>query len=360
MLPQLNPTLCRLRQDRLRALLAEKGLEAAVLTNRHYVHALTGYWHAQPLTSVAIVLRREGPTTLVAPEDSLAAPAADEYVPYTAQKLATIVEDVEGSMWAAVYPLLRGCVSLAAIGPYPAHGRLECVDISADYQYLRRKKDEDEVALLRFAIGVTERVFGKAKALLASHPTEVDMYAAMYAKALREVGEPLSGWGNDFRSGSPGGLPRRRRVESGELAVYDVGIGVRGYRSDLCRTFVVDANPTVSQRKAHARILEAFEQIEDRLAPDLSCRGLFYEIDRMLNGWNGLAFTHHLGHGIGLDAHEVPRLNPEWDDVLQVGDVVAVEPALYDDELRAGIRLEQNYLITESGAERLSSFPLDL
>jgi len=71
-------------------------------------------------------------------------------------------------------------------------------------------------------------------------------------------------------------------------------------------------------------------------------------------------FPHHLGHGIGLDAHEVPRLNPEWDDTLQVGDVIAIEPALYATELRSGIRLEQNYLITESGAERLSVFPLDL
>ncbi|MGA7307089.1 MAG: hypothetical protein WBW88_19650, partial [Rhodothermales bacterium] len=61
MLPVLDPALCRLRQDRLRSLLAELRLDAAVFTNRSYVHALTGYWHPQPLTRVSVVVRLDGP-----------------------------------------------------------------------------------------------------------------------------------------------------------------------------------------------------------------------------------------------------------------------------------------------------------
>jgi Xaa-Pro aminopeptidase len=71
-------------------------------------------------------------------------------------------------------------------------------------------------------------------------------------------------------------------------------------------------------------------------------------------------FVHHLGHGIGLFPHETPHLNPNWDDVFEAGDVFTAEPGLYAAELRAGMRLENDYLVTETGVENLSPFPLEL
>ena len=67
-----------------------------------------------------------------------------------------------------------------------------------------------------------------------------------------------------------------------------------------------------------------------------------------------------LGHGFGLFPHETPHLNPRWDDAFEEGDVFAAEPGLYGPELKAGIRLEQNYRLTADGVERLTSFPLEL
>jgi Xaa-Pro aminopeptidase len=72
------------------------------------------------------------------------------------------------------------------------------------------------------------------------------------------------------------------------------------------------------------------------------------------------SWSSHLGHGIGLFVHEPPHLNPRWDDVLEEGDVIAVEPALYDPALACGLRLENDYLVTPTGLENLSPFPLDL
>ena len=63
---------------------------------------------------------------------------------------------------------------------------------------------------------------------------------------------------------------------------------------------------------------------------------------------------------VALAGHEAPHLNPNWDDTFQAGEVIAVEPGLYAPELRAGIRLENNYLVTETGVELLSDFPLEL
>ena len=71
-------------------------------------------------------------------------------------------------------------------------------------------------------------------------------------------------------------------------------------------------------------------------------------------------FTHHLGHGIGLFPHEAPHLNSSWDDVFEKGDVFTVEPGLYAPQLRGGIRLENNYVVTAAGVELLTPFPLEL
>jgi Xaa-Pro aminopeptidase len=361
-IPVLDTESCRMRQRRFSTLLRELELDAAVLTRRGYIHALTGYWHRQPLTPVAAVVGTEGDLTLVSPEGSPRASAVDRHVWYQAQKHATLIEDPIRSLYDQIYPLLQDSTHVGFVGGpmCPRQTSLQWSNITVPYQRLRRAKDSDEVAILRFAIDVTERTLQEALTMLPERPTEIEIHAAMYGAALRLVGEPVSGWGNDFQSGSPGGLPRHRRPSIGEVAIFDVGIGVRGYRSDLCRSFVVGGDPSNDQLRAHARILKTISMVEDELRPGIRCLNLYERANAMLNDWHGYSFTHHLGHGIGLDAHEVPRLNPEWDDVLAEGDVVAVEPALYGDALKSGIRLENDYLITESGAERLSSFPLSL
>src|SRR5690606_30811030 len=109
---------------------------------------------------------------------------------------------------------------------------------------------------------------------------------------------------------------------------------------------------------AHARVVEVMKFGETMLRPGQSCRAFFEAVKAELDGWKGYGFFHHAGHGIGLDAHEVPRLNPAWDDTLEEGDVVAFEPGLYGESLRAGIRLENNYLITGEGFRQLSHFSL--
>jgi len=360
--PVLDPTLCRARQKRLQDWLSAEDLEAALLVGRNYVHALTGYWHEQILTPAAVLVETSGLATVVAPSDSLDLPAADRHVPYQPLRLGTQVENIESEMSAAIAPLLR---NFSRVGGNLLVGALLCdsanwVDISAGYQYLRRKKDPDEVGFLRLAIRGAEAAYAETRRILKPGLTELELYASMQAAAIREVGDPLSGWGNDFQIGALGSYPRRKPAEAGGLAILDVGVGVRGYRSDLCRTFSVDGSISEEQAAANEFLVGVLSRVEEALKPGCSCHGLFEEARETLDGWNGYSFKHHLGHGIGLDPHEVPRLNPEWDDVLQPGDCVAIEPGLYGPALREGMRLEHNYLITETGFERLSSFPLDL
>lgn len=360
--PALDPASCRERQNILTEYLRAHKLDAALITHRHYIHALSGYWHGTDLTSVGLILEAQGNATLCVPGHPIDAPAADACLSYPPQKLCTLVENVAGAMTAVLQPLLDRFTAIGTDNSAPPwrSSNLAWMDITSHYQYLRRKKFPDEIAALLYAQRGSDAAYAEARRILEPGLSEVDLYAAMHAAAVREIGEALSGWGNDFQCGSPGGPPRRRAAQAGELAVLDIGVGARGYRTDQCRSFSVDGNPSDAQQAAHARCCEALERVEAQLQPGLSCRELFAGIEEFLDGWQGATFRHHLGHGIGLDPHEVPRLNPNWDDTLAEGDVIAVEPGLYRDDLRAGIRLEQNYLITDTGFQRLSNFPLDL
>ncbi len=74
----------------------------------------------------------------------------------------------------------------------------------------------------------------------------------------------------------------------------------------------------------------------------------------------GKSFWHHAGHGIGLHGHEAPRIIANTDDVLEPGDVFTLEPGVYTNANQGGIRLENNYLVTADGIEKLFDYPLDL
>ena len=361
--PQLDPTLCRARQDRLRSYLTSHELDGAVFFDRHYVHGLTGHWHGQPLTPVALLVKTDGGSVLVTHDTSPHAPAADGIATYTTNDFCTLRPNLSAELAGALNPHLKGLRQIGTEQQVPA-ALIEgpaCRDISTDYQYLRRRKDADEVAALVFTIECADRAYAEVKRLLEPGVGEVEIMAAMQEAATLAAGEFLSGWGQDFQAGTPGGFARpHRKVEAGELIPLDIGVGVRGYRCDLCRTFAVDGKPTDEQAAAHARVVEVMKSGETLLKPGQSCRAMFEAVKGELDGWNGYSFFHHAGHGIGLDAHEVPRINPAWDDTFAEGDVIAFEPGLYGGGLRAGIRLENNYLITPDGFRQLSFFPLDL
>lgn len=360
--PQLDPTLCRARQDRLRSYLAAQELDGAILFDRHYIHGLTGYWHGQPLTPTALLVESDGGAVLVTHDAAPEATAADEVLAYVPNDFCTLRPNLSACVAEILNPRLAGLKRVGTEQQTPAAliAGPVCRDISTDYQYLRRRKDADEVAALEFTIRCADEVYAEAKRRLAPGLDETVLMAALLETATRAAGEFLSGWGQDFQAGAPGGFARRRPVEAGELIPLDIGVGVRGYRSDLCRTFAVDGQPTDEQAAAHARVVEVMKSGEALLRPGQSCRAFFETVKAELDGWRGYRFFHHAGHGVGLDAHEVPRLNPAWDDTLEEGDVVAFEPGLYGDSLRAGIRLENNYLITADGFRQLSHFPLDL
>lgn len=366
-MPALTTEHSLTRQARVRALLASRDLPTALFTRPEHIQYLTGY-RPHPLHSAAVLLSHEQ-CLLVAPNQAPEHHAASAVIPFEAQWLCTLRQDQEYAIAAAlkstgIHPKKLGIeasrTSTAVIAAFGIGDMAQLIDLEADLHQLRRRKDPDELALLRHAISATESMYARARDIIAPGITELTVYNELQAAAVSFLGEPPTATGNDYQCASPGGSPRARPAQAGELYILDLGPAYRGYFADNCRTFAVDAMPTDAQLAAHAAVTNVLEEIIRLVRPGVRCRDVFDHCKSLLDEQLPGSFTHHLGHGIGLYPHEAPHLNPSWDDTFQEGDVFTAEPGLYHETLRAGLRIEEDYLVTASGVEKLTSFPTSL
>ncbi len=366
--PLLDLEACRTRQARLRAAMAERSLDAVVVVTPEHVQYLTGHRWDHRFVAAAAVLAT-GEALLVCPDRPVERAAATEVRAYEAKWQSTLRNDQREAASRVLGDWLAGHgrpgrvgIEFAACPPHVTR-LLEpaaVFDIDADLLRLRRRKDPDELALLRGAIAAAGAMVETARGMIRPGVTELDVFSALQAAAVAACGEMLTGTGNDYACGVRGGPPRPRPCDAGELYILDLGPASRGYFADISRAIAVDGRPTDVQRAAWERVCGALALVERRARPGVRCRDIYAEVHAWLNAGPVGSWSSHLGHGIGLFVHEPPHLNPRWDDVLEEGDVIAVEPALYDPALACGLRLENDYLVTPTGLENLSPFPLDL
>ena len=370
-IPLLDLDTCRVRQRRLRERLAPAAPDLVVLTSPEHVQYLTGHrwdyrWGRAPLAAIDAT----GELLLVCPDQVVDAAAADDVRTYESKWRSTLRLDQRQASAAVLADWLssrtaprRVAVEYSACCPhvtrlFPA---AELVDVDPLLWDLRRRKDADELGLLRRATDATGAMYRTARAMIEPGVSELAVFSALQGAAVEACGEMLTDTGNDYASGVRGGAPRARGARAGELYILDLGPAYRGYFSDNARTVSVDRRPTDPQAAACERVCGAFQIVERMGRPGVSCRDIYAEVHAWLNGVPSLgSWNSHLGHGIGLFVHETPHLNPSWDDTLEEGDVIAVEPAIYGPDLGVGIRIENDYLVTPTGLELLSPFPLGL
>ncbi|MGD9721527.1 MAG: M24 family metallopeptidase [Pirellulales bacterium] len=369
----IDVAACRTRQRRLLDLMQQQQLDLAIVTQHAHVQYLVGPRFAWTFSPVA-ALWSDGRAVLVAPSQPSEPVAADDVLTYEAQSFCTLRNDQRQKSTQVLLSALAGQASasrkaaprrvgveFSRCGPGIAGWQgAELIDIEPDLYVLRRRKDPDELARLRKAIAGTGAMHRRAREIIEPGVNELVVFNELQAAAVAEYGEMMTGTGNDYACGERGGPPRNRRIEAGELYILDLGPAFRGYFADNTRVTAVGGKPTAEQLDACQHVARVFELVEKSVRPGKSCRELFDDAYRQLNAAGPWEFEHHLGHGIGLYPHEAPHLNPQWDDTFQAGEVFAVEPGLYGGDLRAGIRLENNYLVTETGVELLTPFPLEL
>ncbi len=357
---------CRGRQRRLLEAVQPLGVDLVVLTRHESVQWLTGAYFRYPVQPIA-AMTVAGHVTLVLPERQLgAAVAADELIGYEAKWLSTMRDDQRAASSAALQakltsPPKRVACEFEAFAPHLfLSWNSPLVEIDAIMFELCRHKDADELRMLARANEANRAMYECARQLVRPGVNEMEVYSELHAVAVRALGESPTYFGQDFRSAARGGPPRDRQCQAGELMILDLGVGFRGYHSDNARVLAVDGAPTDAQQRAWKAVAATFAMFESTARAGVSCRELFQKVKQQLDEHRPWVFDHHLGHGVGLAPHEGPHLNPRWDDTLAEGDFLAVEPGLYHDELRAGVRLEQNYLVTTKGVELLTPWPLEL
>jgi Xaa-Pro dipeptidase len=363
-----NATGPRGRQQRLLAEMQQLRLDLVIVQQIEHVQWLTGARYPWTMSPVA-VLSVDGKLTLVAPQKSKLEAAADEVATYEAQWHSTLRNDQRQAASVELLKVLHGKAELRRIGVefscFTQHLAAlpgERVDIEPTLYRLRRRKDSDELARIRKAIAGTEKMYALAREIIEPGITEIEVFNRLQAAAVEEYGEMLTGTGNDYQCGARGGAPRNnRQAQDGELYILDLGPAYRGYFADNSRVFAVNRKPTDEQQRAWTYVMEVFKHVEATVRPGYSCYELFIEAQAILDQAPVGVFNHHLGHGIGLFPHETPHLNPHWNDTFEVGDVFTCEPGLYDEQiLRAGMRIENDYVVTEMGIENLSPFPMEL
>jgi Xaa-Pro aminopeptidase len=228
---------------------------------------------------------------------------------------------------------------------------------------MRRKKELDEIALLKRSMAAGEA--GMAAGLREIRPgmSEQEAYRVVQRAALAALGEPAIVYG-DFVSGrrceQVGGPPTNRKIAAGDLVLLDFSTVVRHYRADFANTFVCGGRPSTKVRELHQACLEALRAGETQLRPGTPAREVYAAVRGAFTA-RGLAenFPGHAGHGVGLGHPEAPFIVPQSLDILEPGNVVTLEPGQYIPGV-AGLRLERNYLITDTGYDVLSRHELRL
>ncbi len=352
------------RADRLAALVAEEGLDqlivgdlvrpgdsgADAIANARWLTGFTG-------TSALIVI---GPEVRTFVTDFRYTERAEDEVGDAFERVTA-----EGRLIPEFAALLSGRVGFDDAATSVAQfeklkGELpdgvELVASGGLVERLRRRKDPAEVDAIAEAARITDDAYETVLAQGLAGRTEIEVAGAAHAR-IRELGAEPS-FAAIVAAGPNGALPHAepsaRVIGEGELVVWDMGAKVDGYCSDCTRTFAVgepsDAAREVYElvRAAQAAGLEAARAGVGGEDADEAARAVIRE------GGHEERFGHGLGHGVGLEVHEAPRLGKRSDDVLEAGDVVTVEPGVYvPGEL--GVRIEDLVVVGEEGPRNLSS-----
>ena len=229
--------------------------------------------------------------------------------------------------------------------------------IPTELDSLRNIKDETEIELIKKAVSISDQAFNEVLSVIKAGMTEMEVAAELEYR-MRRLGSERPAFPTIVASGVRGSLPHgtasNKVIQEGELVTMDFGAVYQGYHSDITRTVCI-GKASQKQKELYHIVLDA--QLNGLAAV---CAGKKnHTVDmaaRYVITQHGYAerFGHGLGHGVGLEIHEWPRLSPKAElMVLESGMVVTVEPGIYIPEW-GGIRIEDTVVVTSNGCNKLT------
>ena len=364
-----------------------KDVEWLLIADPRHVKYLANFWI--PAFSFSggeralLLLERDGKASLLGDNFALKSGIGD---PLEVEKIAETWYDHQHSVENRDHVLFKAVQQVAGklrgrkgaieaewlpVGALNAIGagnvELAPVELGTLLRTLRRRKDPDEIALLEQCMRATDVGQAWARKNIKAGMTELDVYRGVQSATLEAAGRVGIIYG-DFRVSSAtvpkaGGLPTQHVLENGELFVLDYSLSLEGYRSDFTNVIAI-GTPSAQQREVFAVCQAAMAAGEKVFKAGARAADVYHAASAQYvsssfaaQGYNKL--SHHAGHGIGLAHPEPPILVPQSEDILEAGDVVTLEPGLYVTGV-GGVRIEHNYLITETGYRRLSNHVIAL
>lgn len=352
------------RRTRLRSLLKKAKLPAMLVAHEPNVRYLTGF------TGEASQLLITSQTELMISDSRFETqltnecPEVEAVIRTAKSTMADFVAEVLSAQKITCAAIEGDVLSVASFEKYKEIATTtEFVVTSGIIDQLRMIKDKTEIAALRRAIDIAQRGFQAVQGLFTPDMTELEVaheleHLMRRHGALRAAFEPIVG------VGPQAALPHYRagpaRLSDAPFVLIDWGaVEPNGYHSDLTRVLSTSKIPPKLE-KLYRVVFEARAAALALMRPGALAKDVDAAARKVItdNGFERY-FGHGLGHGVGLEIHEQPRLSPLSDDVLQPGMVITVEPGIYLPGF-GGVRLEDDVLITRDGHEVLTSTPLEM
>ncbi|MFX0093382.1 MAG: M24 family metallopeptidase [Candidatus Hodarchaeota archaeon] len=231
--------------------------------------------------------------------------------------------------------------------------------VSADFFYqARARKTPEEIKALTKACELSSKAISFAFENLKEGMTELDI-VELCKKGASQLGVMLAGAlvQTGPNSALPHNMASKRKIHKNEVLLIDAGVKYQGYYGDITRTTYLGKNPPEKFLKLYEAVKKANDVGLEAAKPEIECQTVDRAARKVLTDLNlGQFFTHRLGHGLGLEIHELPYLVEGNTTNLSQGAVLTIEPGVYIPG-EFGIRIEDDVIITDHGAKRLFDVP---
>jgi len=367
--PTLAPEVFARRIERAQAELKNRKLDFLIATPGTNYEYFTGYNPGRSERLIAVVVPATGKTVVVCPafeverikqHGAIADARGWQEQANPHQLVKNVVRELK--------PRGNGVIALESTTSYDVYVALadqlsgwKFVNAAPVTERLRIIKAPEEVALIRRAIEITEAAIAATFTQVAIGMSERDV-AQLLSREMQQRGAPGGGLVQFGPSSAlPHGGPAGPRLERETVVLIDCGCRVTGYESDITRTIWFGDHPSDEFTKV-------FNLVHDAQSAAIELGRPLYtpcqEMDRaarkvIADGGYGPSFTHRLGHGLGMDGHEVPYLVEGNQTRLEPGMVFTIEPGIYQLG-KFGVRIEDDCLMTDKGVEVLSHRPAKL
>lgn len=347
------------RLERFDAKLAQSGLDALLVTGQNNIYYLTDFWGTNAtvfITKNRRLFLTDSRYILIAKQsvhgfDIIESkdPLKDIVKLIEADKLETIGFDNQVSF--AYYQGLQAIFEGYTLSPQ-----------SNFMEELRMIKDEKELATIRKACSISDRAFTDVLDFIKPGQTTELQVANFLDFRMREYGASGISFesiiASGYRSAMPHGVASEKVIQSGETLTMDFGCYYDHYVSDMTRTIHI-GETTDEEREIYDIVLRSNQALIDAAKAGMTRRD-YDKVARdvIVEAGYGNHFTHGIGHGIGLDIHEIPYFGNS-DETIEAGMVLTDEPGIYLAD-KYGVRIEDDIIITENGCELITLAPKEL